>query len=71
MVTPKFWMGLTGVGVLLTTLLIGGKSVAKENEGIINDLLGLSTTKIDKVKTTDTVDGSAYADENGVLSDED
>ena len=70
MVKPKFWMGLTGVGVLLTTLLIGGKSVAKENEGIINDLLGLSTTKIDKVKTTDTVDGSAYADENGVLSDE-
>ena len=69
MVKPKFWMGLTAVGVLLTSVMIGGRAVAKENIGILNDLLGLSTTKIDKIES-DTVEGSAYADANGQLSDD-
>ena len=69
MVKPKFWMGLTTVGVLLTFIMVGGRAVAKENIGILNDLLGISTTKIDKIES-DNVEGSAYADENGQLSDE-
>ena len=68
MVKPKFWMGLTAVGVLLTSLLIGGRAVADENKGIINDYL-VPKKKIDKIES-DTVDGSAYAEPDGSLSDD-
>jgi len=70
MVKPKFWMGLTAVGVLLTSVLIGGRVVANDYKGILNDLFGLSTTKIDKIESSDTVKGSAYAEPDGSLSDD-
>ncbi len=70
MVKAKLFLGLTAVGTLLTSTLIGGKTVATEFQGIINDLLNLTNSKIEQVKKTDLVEGSAYADENGTLSDE-
>ena len=67
MAKPKLWLGLTAVGVLVTTLVYAGQKLADENAGLINDALGLSTQKIDKIDS-DEVEGSAYVDEDGSLS---
>lgn len=67
MVKPKLFMGLSAVGVMVSSLLIAGQKVANDKEGLINDVLGLSTQKVSAVG--DNVDGSAYAEEDGSLSD--
>ena len=67
MAKPKLWLGLTSTVASLFVLLLAAQRVALDNEGIINDVLGLSTTKIDKIDS-DEVEGSAYADADGSLS---
>ena len=59
----KLWLGLSAVGVLLTTTLIAGTQVAMDNEGLINDVLGLSRTNLASSKR------SAYAEADGSLTD--
>lgn len=65
---PKFWMGLSAVGVLVSTLMFSGQRLTNEYAGLINDVLGLSTTKVGQLEG-DVVEGSAYKDANGSLSD--
>ncbi len=67
MAKPKLWLGLAVSGVALLTLVLAGQQLANANEGLINDALGLSTQKIDKIDS-DEVEGSAYAAEDGSLS---
>ena len=68
MAKPKLWLGLASTGALLTTMVYSGQRLADENTGLINDALGLSTQKIDKITTGDEVEGSAYTEEDGSLS---
>ena len=68
MVKPKLWLGLASTGALLTTMVYSGQQLAEDNAGLINDALGLSTQKIDKIETGDEVEGSAYVEEDGSLS---
>ena len=68
MVKPKLWLGLASTGALLTTMVYSGQRLADDNTGLINDALGLSTQKIDKIETGDEVEGSAYTEEDGSLS---
>ena len=58
----NLWLGLSSVGILLTTMLISLTNVAMDNEGLINDVLGLNVRKINSKR-------SAYAEEDGSLSD--
>ena len=67
MAKPKLWLGLAVSGVALLTLVLAGQKLADANAGLINDVLGLSTKKIDKIDS-DEVEGSAYAEEDGSLS---
>ncbi len=67
MAKPKLWLGLAVSGVALLTLVLAAQQLANANEGLINDALGLSTQKIDKIDS-DEVEGSAYAAEDGSLS---
>ncbi|MCQ2776316.1 MAG: glycoside hydrolase family 3 C-terminal domain-containing protein [Bacilli bacterium] len=69
MKTSKLLLGLTSVGVLLSTILFAGQKVADMNEGLINDFLGLTASKVDKIDS-DLVEGSAYKDANGNLTDD-
>jgi beta-glucosidase len=59
----KLWLGLAGVGVLLTTTLIAGTQVALDNEMLINDVLGLSRTNLAESNRSD------YAEADGSLTD--
>ena len=68
MAKPKLWLGLSTVGILVTTLLLAGRQLAEVNAGLINDVLGLSTQKISNIDSAE-VEGSAYKDANGSLSD--
>ena len=67
MAKPKLWLGLSTVGIAVTTLLLAGRQLAEVNAGLINDVLGLSSSKISKIDSAE-VEGSAYKDENGSLS---
>ena len=67
MAKPKLWLGLAASGVALLTLVLAGQQLANANEGLINDALGLTQQKIDKIES-DEVEGSAYAEEDGSLS---
>ena len=67
MAKPKLWLGLSTVGIAVTTLLLAGRQLAEVNAGLINDVLGLSSSKIGKIDSAE-VEGSAYKDENGSLS---
>ena len=67
MAKPKLWLGLSTVGILVTTLLLAGRQLAEVNAGLINDVLGLSTQKISSIDSAE-VEGSAYKDANGALS---
>ena len=67
MAKPKLWLGLAGTGVALLTLVLAAQQIANMNAGLINDALGLSTKKIEKIES-DEVEGSAYAEEDGSLS---
>ena len=66
MVKPKLFMGLSAVGIMLTTVLFAGQKVADVKAGLVNDFFGLNTTEIDEVKS-DIVEGSAYLDANGKM----
>ena len=66
MVKPKLFMGLSAVGVMLTSLLFAGQKVADDKEGLINDFLRLSTQTVTKVG--DNVDGSDYTEADGSFS---
>ena len=59
----KLWLGLSAVGILLTTTLVAGTQVAMDNEMLINDVLGLSRTNLSKAR------GSDYAEADGSLTD--
>ncbi len=59
----KLWLGLSAVGVFLTTTLIAGTQVAMDNEGLINDVLNLSRTNLGASKRSD------YAEADGSLTD--
>jgi len=45
MVKPKLFMGLSAVGIMLTSLMLAGQKVATDKEGLINDFMGTSTQK--------------------------
>ena len=49
MIKPKFWLGLASIGVLVTSIVYAGQKLADVNAGLINDVLHLSTQKIDKI----------------------
>ncbi|NLB49075.1 MAG: hypothetical protein GX813_04495 [Erysipelotrichia bacterium] len=66
---PKLWMGLATVSLLVTTLMFSGQQLTNVYAGLINDVLGLSTTKVGSLEG-DVVEGSAYKDSTGSLSDE-
>ena len=67
MAKPKLWLGLSTVGILVTSLLLAGRQLAEVNAGLINDVLGLSTQKVSTIDSAE-VEGSAYKDANGSLS---
>ncbi len=67
MAKPKLWLGLSTVGILVTSVLLAGRQLAGDYAGLINDVLGLSTQKIGNIDSSE-VEGSAYKDENGSLS---
>ena len=69
MAKPKLWLGLSATSVALLVLTLAGLKITTDKAGIINDALGLNQTKINSVDS-DEVEGSAYADSNGSLSDE-
>ena len=68
MAKPKLWLGLSTVGVLVTSVLLAGRQLSGDYAGLINDALGLSTQKISNIDSTE-VEGSAYKDADGSLSD--
>jgi len=65
----KLWFGLASVGALVTTMIFAGQRLANDNAGLINDFFGQNTQKIGQIHS-DEVEGSAYVDENGSLSNE-
>ena len=67
MAKPKIWLGLSISSIALFLLLLGGQKVTDIKENLINDALGLTTKKVDKIDS-DEVEGSAYAEEDGSLS---
>ena len=69
MAKPKLWLGLTAVSVTLLAITLAGQQLGEVNAGLINDVLGLSTQKINKIDS-DEVEGSAYADPDGSLSND-
>ena len=68
MAKPKLWLGLSATSVALLTLVFAAQKISTDKAGIINDALGISTSKIGKIDS-DEVEGSAYKDSNGSLSD--
>lgn len=60
----KLCLGLLSTGIVLTCTLLSLTNVAMDNEMLINDALHLTGTKINQSER------SAYADENGNLTDE-
>lgn len=62
MKNSKFWLGLSSIGLLLTTSLISATNVAMDNEGLINDVLKLNVRQISSKR-------SDYAEADGSLSD--
>ena len=69
MAKPKLWLGLSAASISLLVLVVAAQKITTDKAGIINDALGLNQTKINSVDS-DEVEGSAYADANGSLSDE-
>ena len=66
---PKFWLGLSAITIVLTMAVYAGQSLSKTYENLINDQLGLTTQRIDKIEVNDDVEGSAYVEEDGSMSD--
>ena len=69
MAKPKLWLGLACSATLLATLVYAGQRLADDNAGLINDALNITNQKIDKIES-DEVEGSAYTDEDGSLSND-
>ena len=69
MAKPKLWLGLSTIGVVLTGVLLAGSGLVNTYEGLVVQALGLNTTKVNKIDS-DEVQGSAYADNNGNLTEE-
>ena len=67
MAKPKFWLGLSTIGVALTGLMFTVNGLVGSYEGLIYQALNLNTTKVSSIDS-DEVEGSAYA-ENGQLTD--
>lgn len=63
MKTSKLWLGLSGVMTFLFTLLLSATILANTYAGYINSVLGITTGGL-------TLQGSAYGDEQGKLSEE-
>lgn len=59
----KLWLGLSGVGVFLFTFILSLTLLANSYSMLINDALGLTRGSL-------TLGGSAYAEENGEMTDE-
>ena len=59
-------MGLSAVGVMLTSLMFAGQKLANDKEGLINDFFGTNTQFLSE--TGDNVEGSDYA-EDGKLTE--
>ena len=68
MIKPKIWLGLASVSVLITSIVYAGQKLAEVNAGLINDVLGLSTQKIDKIDMGSDEEGLAYVESDGSLS---
>ena len=66
---PKLWLGLSAVGILTASVVFAAGALAADNEALINERLNLTGQKIDKIDSTE-VEGSAYKDEDGSLSNE-
>lgn len=62
MKNSKFWLGLSSIGLLLTTALASATQLAMDNEGLINDVLKLNVRQISSKR-------SDYAEADGSLSD--
>ncbi len=61
-------MGLSAVGILLSTVMLAGQQLVTVNEGLIRDVLGGNQGNA-AVIDSDLVEGSAYKDENGNLTE--
>lgn len=61
--TSRLWLGLSGVMTFLLALLISCTVLANTYAGLINSVLGLTSSGL-------ALKGSAYADEDGNLTDE-
>lgn len=59
----KLWLGLSGVGVFLFTFILSLTLLANSYSMLINDALGLTRGSL-------TLGGSAYAEENGEMTDD-
>ena len=65
---PKFWLGLSTIGVALTGLMFVATGLVNSYEGLIYQALNMNTTKVSSIDS-DEVTGSDYA-KNGQLTDE-
>ena len=68
MAKPKFWLGLSTAGVVLTGVLLAANGLVNTYQGLVIQALNLNTTKVSSVDSAE-VEGSAYA-ENGKLTEE-
>ncbi len=59
----RLWLGLSGVAVFLFTLFLSLTILANTYAGYINDFFGITSSGL-------TLQGSAYGNENGELTDE-
>ncbi|MBO4703823.1 MAG: glycoside hydrolase family 3 C-terminal domain-containing protein [Bacilli bacterium] len=66
---PKLWLGLTATFASLFVIILAGNQLAIDNEGLINNVLNPTGQKIDKIDS-DEVEGSAYVEEDGSLSND-
>ena len=69
MVKPKLFLGLSAIGILLTSMLFAGKEIVRVKEGLIVNFMGDNEEVVGKIES-DLVDGSDYKNENGELTDE-
>ena len=53
----KLWLGLTGVGILLTSTFLAANAITDEYKMLINDLLGIKNPYSDSALSSYAVDG--------------
>ena len=70
MVKPKLFLGLSAVGLLLTSMVFAGQDIIDIKEGLVVSFMGDNEEKIGKIES-DLVDGTKYhKDEEGNLTEE-